>query len=141
MADRREYIPMKTRLAAMLLTVRVVEDGNLVPFIDHDTAKTLTPDQIISLFHMDHWPIRKGDGGPDAPWNIVFRPIMEHRVKTAKVDLPEIAKSRKITASHEEFRRRLLAKDAGEPVERRGKYRRKVNGDIVRRSAGRTGRE
>ena len=115
---------MKVQLAAMLLTVRVEENGELVPFIDHDTAKLLTADQIISLFHKDHWPIRKEQGGPDLPWNIIFRPIMAHRHKTATKDIPEIAKGHRITAANEEFRRKMLAKvgrgeEAEQPARRK----------------------
>ena len=54
---------LKVRYAAALL-----EMGR-----SHSHAKLLHADQIISLFHADHFPIRKVDGGPDEPWNIVHR--------------------------------------------------------------------
>jgi hypothetical protein len=144
--SRRAYIPMKVQLAAMLLTVRIEEDGKLVPFIDHETAKQLTADQILSLFHRDHYPLRKVDGGPDAPWNIVFRPIQEHRRKTAKRDQPEIAKSRRLVKTQEEFRRKMLAKagqgEAGAVSQKkhpmpgsrhhRSKLRKRMNGTVER---------
>jgi hypothetical protein len=44
----------------------------------------------------------------------VPRLIRAHRRKTAKRDLPEVAKIRQVTAEAE-FRTRLLAKDLGEP--------------------------
>ena len=110
MTGRRDYIPLKGQLAAVLLTMLVEEDGKLVPFIDHETAKKLTPEQIISLFHRDHYPVRKEQGGPDAHWNLVFRPIMEHRHKTAKIDKPAIAKSDRLSAAQAETRRKMLAK-------------------------------
>jgi hypothetical protein len=106
----RAYIPLKKRLASALLTIRVEENGKLVPFIDYETAKKLTADQIISLFQFDHWPIAKWMEGADEPWNLVPRPIMEHRVKTAKYDTPNSAKAGRVTEANEEFRRKMLAK-------------------------------
>src|SRR5688572_5207602 len=53
----RRHISLTKKLASALLTIRVEENGKLVPFIDHETAKTLTAAQIISLFHFDHYPI------------------------------------------------------------------------------------
>ena len=121
MSDRA-YIPLKKRLAAVLLTIRVEENGKLVPFLDYDTAKKLTADQIISLFHFDHFPIAKWLDGPDEPWNLVPRPIMQHPIKTAKIDTPASAKAERITERQEEFRRKMLAKiGQGEPLPERVK--------------------
>ena len=137
----RAHISLRTQLAAMLLTIRVEdEEGKLVPFIDYETAKQLTPEQICSLFQIDHYPVRKEQGGSDAPWNLVFRPIMAHRHKTATKDIPEIAKGHRITAANEEFRRKMLAKvgraEDGEPPPRRKRSRpmdyRKFDGTPVR---------
>lgn len=112
----RAHIPLKVKLAAALLQMlRPDENGKLVPVIPHEDAKHMTADQIISLFNFDHTPIPKAHGGPDAPWNLEPRPILEHRRKTAKVDVPMIAKTDRIIDAQAEFRRRLLAKDAGEP--------------------------
>jgi len=49
------------------------------------------------------------------PTNLVPRLIRAHRRKTAKRDLPEVAKIRRVTAAEAEFEARLLAKDRGEP--------------------------
>lgn len=76
----------------------------------------MSAEQIVSLFQFDHYPIRHEAGGPDAPWNLVPRFLMEHRVKTSKIDMPEIAKIRRITKAEEEFRKRLLTpRDEREP--------------------------
>jgi hypothetical protein len=113
---KRAHIPDRVKLASALLQMlRPNDAGQLVPVIPHDHARLMTADQIISLFQFDHHPILKSDGGPDEPWNLDPRPIREHREKTAKVDVPQIAKTRRVVKSQEEFRRRLLAKDAGEP--------------------------
>jgi hypothetical protein len=45
----------------------------------------------------------------------VPRLVHAHRRKTAKRDLPEVAKIRRVTAAEAELRARLLAKDLGEP--------------------------
>ncbi len=70
----------------------------------------MSAEQIISLFAFDHYPIRHEAGGPDEPWNLQPRLILEHRIKTATVDVPEIAKIKRVTKKQEEFRQRLLAK-------------------------------
>lgn len=120
----RRYIPLKTKLAAVLCQMLRVDDaGKLVPTIPYDEAKTLTEDQILSRFQWDHWPFRHTDGGPDAHWNLQPMLKADHIEKTAKKDIPEIAETRRITASQEQMRRRLLAKSGqGEATDRpRGK--------------------
>jgi hypothetical protein len=107
---KRPHISLTKKLASALLTIRVEEDGKLVPFIDHETAKTLTAAQIISLFHFDHYPIAVWMDGSDEPWNLVPKPIMEHRVKTAKYDTPASAKADRVTEDQERFRQKMLAK-------------------------------
>lgn len=98
----------------MNLSVRLASTLLALGHIPHEHAKQLSALQIISLYQWDHYPIRKADGGPDEPWNL--RPLMiaPHREKTAKHDAPDMAHERKVSAAHEDFRRRLLAKDAGE---------------------------
>jgi hypothetical protein len=142
----RTHISLKTKLASALLTIRVVEDGKLVPFIDHDTAKKLTADQIISLFHFDHHPIAKWMEGSDEPWNLVPRPIMAHRLKTAKYDTPNSAKADRVVEAQEEFRQKMLEKvgqgDAQPQHEKRRRlmpgsrasgWKQKLSGEWVRR--------
>jgi hypothetical protein len=112
----RTHISLKTKLAAALLQMlRDDGTGKLIPVIAYDDAKLMTADQILSLYEWDHHPIRHADGGPSEPWNLVPRPIVEHRRKTATQDAPEMAKGRKITAAHQEFQRRMLAKAEGVP--------------------------
>ncbi len=143
----RAYIPLKTKLAAALRTMLVEEDGKLVPFVDYETAKQMTEDQILSLFHFDHDPTPVDFGGSDEHHNLVPRPIKEHRIKTAKVDIPRIRKSVRLSARQEEFRRIMLANagrapDAptrtlsrGRPIDgsKRSRYKKKINGSVERR--------
>jgi hypothetical protein len=112
---KRKHIPCSVKLASALLQMkRPDETGKLVPIIPHEDAKLMTAEQIISLFHFDHYPVRHADGGADEPHNLQPELIAPHRIKTAKIDVPEIAKSRRIRAKQEETRRRILARDAGE---------------------------
>lgn len=111
---RRAHIPLKTKLAAALLTMlRPDDDGNLVPVIPHEDAKAMSDDQIISLFHFDHDPIPHAHGGPDEAWNLTPRPLAEHRIKTAKRDIPQMAKTRRLSKAQEEFRRKILERPCG----------------------------
>lgn len=98
MAERK-HIPLKVKLAAALLKL-----GH-VPF---SQAQRMTADQIIALYDFNHHPIPHAQGGPDEPWNLdpMLRP--EHREITAKKDIPQIAKTKRISREHEEFQRRLL---------------------------------
>lgn len=105
----RAHISLKTKLASALLTlVRPDDEGNLVPFIPHEHAKKMSDDQIISLFHFDHHPVPHSQGGPDEAWNLTPLPLAEHRTKTSKVDVPQIAKTKRVARSHSEFCARAL---------------------------------
>ena len=99
---KRAHLSLKTKLASALLALEGFQYDevtgkccrvNLIPYED---SKRMTADQIISLFAFDHYPQRKADGGPDEPWNLEPRLIQAHREKTAKVDVPEMAKSKRI---------------------------------------------
>lgn len=108
----RKSISLSVKLAATLL---MLTDADGSPLIPHEHAKLMSADQIISLFQFDHYPIRHEAGGPDEPWNLVPRMIVPHRIKTAKIDIPEAAKIKRIVPAEEEFRRRMLAKGSPEP--------------------------
>ncbi len=111
MAERK-HISLKVKLAAALLQMkrceRTLTGERWTLVIPHEEAKTLTPDQIIARFHFDHYPIPHAQDGPDEPWNLTPAPIAGHQEKTAKVDIPQIAKTKRISKDHEEFRRRML---------------------------------
>lgn len=111
---KRKPIPLETKLAAALLTtMRPDENGKLVPVIPPEHAQHMTAREVISLFHFDH-NIPHALGGSDAHHNLVPRPLMEHRHKTATVDVPAIARTKRISEKHEAFRRRVLAKTGQE---------------------------
>jgi hypothetical protein len=95
----RKHISLTVKLAAALLKL-----GH----VPHSQARRMTADQIIALYHFDHYPIPHAQGGVNEPWNLDPVLVAVHREKTAKIDLPMIAKTKRISKSHEEFRRKLL---------------------------------
>jgi hypothetical protein len=144
---RRAHIRLKTKLAAALChMLRDDGTGNLVPIISYEDAKQMSEEQILSVFQFDHDPIAKHLDGPDEHWNLKPRPIIEHRQKTAQIDTPQAAKAVRLSAEHEDFRQRMLAK-AGQgeaPSQRQGKgrpmpgsrrsgFRKKMDGTVERR--------
>lgn len=108
MSDRK-HISLKVKLAAALLKL-----GH-VPF---SQAQRMTADQIIALYDFNHHPIPHAQGGPDEPWNLdpMLRP--EHREVTAKKDIPQISKTKRISKEHEAFRQRLLTPRDERPPKR-----------------------
>lgn len=150
---KRKAPTLKEKLAAFVLTMKVEENGVLVPLVTRDQAKNMTADQLISLIQIDHAPIPVATAvalgmTPDEynhPTNLTPLPIMEHRIKTATKDVPTIAKGNRISAAHEDFKRRLLAKVTGDevaetpkrkatlPGSRSTPWRKKINGRVERR--------
>jgi hypothetical protein len=115
MAAKRSHIPCATKLASALLTiVRPDETGKFVPVISYEEAQKLTAEQVISRFRFDHYPIPHAQGGPDHHSNLLPRPTAEHEARTAKLDIPQIAKTKRLSKQQEAFRARLLAKTEGE---------------------------
>jgi hypothetical protein len=105
----RKGIPMKTKLCAALCSLVHEEDGQLVPVIPRDEAKKLTEDEVLARFEFDH-AVHHAIGGAEQHWNLTPRAKAHHRQKTAKQDIPQIAKTKRLEKATEEFRRKLLAK-------------------------------
>lgn len=90
----RSHISLKTKLAAAICELLA---------IPHEHAKLITEDQVLSLVNWDHYPIRRHDGlvlgmtvaEVDHHSNIVPKTIMAHRKKTAEIDQPQIAKTKR----------------------------------------------
>jgi hypothetical protein len=143
------------KLAALVMTLKVEVNGELVPLVTREEAKKMTADQVASLIHIDHDPIpfaiaRDLGMTPEEynhPTNLTPRPIIEHRIKTVTKDVPQIAKSNRLSAAHEEFQRRMLRRIGqaeGEEEKPKRKalingsrgtpFRKKINGQVVRRS-------
>lgn len=113
----RGHISLKEKLASALCQM-LCDDGagNLVPVIPYEHAKQMTADQVLSLWHWDHYPIRKTDGGPDRHFNIVPRLILGHRVKTSTIDVPQTRKADRIRRADDASVNRLLARHQCEPA-------------------------
>ena len=147
---------LKEKLAAFVLTMKVEENGQLVPLVTRDEAKNMTTEHLLSLLQWDHSPVPVATAvalGMTAdeynhPTNLTPMPIVAHRIKTAKTDVPTIAKGNRISAAHEDFQRRLLRKvgateGADETPKRKTKaviqgsrnspWKRKINGRVERR--------
>jgi hypothetical protein len=114
----RKAIPQRTKtvaaLRALAETMRVEKDGKLVPVITHAQAKRMTEDEIEALFQWDH-NVHHAIGGCIQHWNLTPMLVAQHAVKTAKQDIPQIAKTKRLEKATEEFRRKLLAKTGSEP--------------------------
>lgn len=151
---KRKDPTLKEKLAAFVLTMKVEENGVLVPLVTRDQAKNMTTDNLLSLLNWDHSPIPVATAvalgmTPDEynhPTNLTPLPIMEHRTKTAQIDVPAIAKSNRISAAHQEFQRKMLARAGQEeaaekaptrktviPGSKASGWKRKLNGRVERR--------
>lgn len=135
---KRKHVSLKTKLAAALLKMLKADDaGVLRPVIPFDEAKTLTADQIISRFHFNHYPIPHAHGGPDEPWNLDPEPVEHHREITAKIDIPRIAKGKRVVKAEAAHQAVMAAKQAGEVAETRSAWPkgRKLQSRPFRRTA------
>lgn len=126
---KRRAPTLKQKLAATLLTiVRPDAEGVLRPVIPMHEAKGMTPQQIISRFEFDHVVFHVW-GGPCDPWNLVPRPVAEHREKT-KRDAGEIAKVRRGLKKRSGTKRKSRAipgsRDSGWKKPMRGPAERRV---------------
>lgn len=83
------------KLASVLL---MLTDGLGKPVIDRDRAKGMSAEQIVRMFECDH-EIHRAIGGTNHPTNLTMRMKAEHREKTAKRDVPQIAKTKRIAAA------------------------------------------
>lgn len=108
---KKAHISLREKLASALAHMMVEVDGKLERAIPYQDAKRMTADEVLSLFHFDHG-IFESIGGPTAHWNLTPRFIQDHRVKTAKIDRPAMAKADRISDEHAAFQRRVLAKSS-----------------------------
>ncbi len=124
MSAKRSHVSLKTKLAAVLRDLAVERDGRLERALSYEEAKAMTDDQILSLFQFDHG-IHHAIGGGIQHWNLTARFIAEHRAKTAKQDVPMIAKADRISDAHREFQRKILEKAGIQSGQETGQKRHK----------------
>lgn len=134
---------LSEKLASVLLVLKLGDDW-LIP---EPIRSKGSADEILKCCQWDHYPVRRADGGTNDPRNVRPLPAAVHAEKTAKKDLPEIAKGKRLSRAAEETRRIILAKVgqiADEDVKRRkranplpcGKrsgWKKPLNGNAVRR--------
>jgi hypothetical protein len=131
------------KLAAVLLLLKVGDEW-LIP---EPTRSKGNAHEILRYATWDHYPIRRADGGTNDPRNIRPLSIAAHGEKTAKTDIPQIAKGKRLARSAEETRRIILARvgqlaDA-EVMRRKRKHplpcgkasgwKKRLDGQVVRR--------
>lgn len=89
MSRKRDYIQLSERLAAALAC--------LLPNDKRDElrVKKVPAEDVIKLFHNDHI-VPHADGGSNAWHNLDPLLTAVHQEKTAKVDIPRIAKGKRI---------------------------------------------
>lgn len=86
--------------------------------IPHEVGKNLTREQIMGMVQWDHHPvpvaIAKDLGWEPAVYNHPsnLAPLLreDHAVKTAKQDVPRIAKAQRVMRKHAAFRSLILSK-------------------------------
>lgn len=98
MTRSRKEPTLKAKLAATLRELLK---------IPYDEARLLTTDQIISRVEFHHIHYHAQDGVDDH-WNLDPLPKAEHKERTAKIDIPQIWKTKRISKAEAEFRTRLL---------------------------------
>lgn len=98
------------------LRKRITDRTLLAHFIDrvfeipHEHQKLMHEDQVISLIERDHWPVPVAEGGANHHSNVWARLIADHREKTRKVDVPAIAKGKRIRNAETVRRFKAVAK-------------------------------
>jgi len=86
---KRGYIPYAEKLASLL--------GPKLG-IGYEARKTMSAAEINARFDWHH-NIANADGGPDLHWNIEPIEREAHRERTAKIDVPRIAKGKRLRKS------------------------------------------
>lgn len=115
----RKAIPLAVKLEALLINGPVHDkDGRKVCDI-----KSLDWDHCPPL-QLRVWDPESGDTIPPAnsPEHIFPMVKADHREKTRK-DIPEIAKTKRLANDHDEFRRKILARECGDKRSPSGKIK------------------
>jgi hypothetical protein len=114
----RPHMPIKVKLEAVLINGPVLDaEGNRVCSLE-DINFDHQPPLMARVFDPEKW-----DTIPPAndPSHIVPLAKPVHGEKTAKVDIPQIAKTKRLANDHEEFRRKILSRECGEKRKPSGK--------------------
>ena len=120
MTQKRKPPSLSEKLAAALLhldALRCQVDPALAACIERERAKQMTPKQIAQHYQWDHSPIPHAWDGSTHPTNLNPIPVKHHREKTAKKDVPVIAKAKRAGKKHALHQSAMQAKTAPEPPE------------------------
>lgn len=109
----RKYIPLREQLAAAL--------SMLLPQAQRDElrAAKVPAQRVISLFSPDHG-ILHAMGGADVWWNLTPMLRAPHKDKSRR-DTSIVAKVKRVSAAHEDFRRRVLTVEK-QPRDQRSRW-------------------
>ena len=102
---KRAHINKDTKIASLLLEVWHLR-GRGIPYAE---AKMLTAGQICSLAEWHH-STPHAIGGSIHPINLTAMPILEHRKRTREIDVPAIAKGKRIRRKQEQHLTRMTEK-------------------------------
>jgi hypothetical protein len=94
---RRPHVSLTTKLAAVLAELQYLRGD---PFA-WPQLKAMTDAQLCSLYQWDHGVYHAWDGSKPHFTNLTPRLILAHREKTAKRDIPTIAKVRRAEKKRE----------------------------------------
>lgn len=86
MPRARAHISLEDKLASALYAL------GFIPYAD---AMAMGRSNFLSLWHYDHSK-RHAEDGEDEFWNLTPLLIPQHRIKTATIDIPQIAKNKRI---------------------------------------------
>ena len=95
MSRKRQRISKEIKIASLLLEVWSMR-GCGIPFRE---AQAMTAKSICAEAEWDHG-VWHSSGGSIHPTNLTARRKADHRRKTAKVDIPAIAKSKRVSRKH-----------------------------------------
>lgn len=106
--------PSLSQIAAALVARYVLK-------LTHEQTKAMTVAEIMACIQTDHDPV-PASIAQDLGWipaqynhpsNLTVRKVAEHKHKTDTKDIPQIAKSRRISKEQEAFRAQVLAVKTG----------------------------
>lgn len=110
----RKHISLREQLAAALAMLLPAEQ------CDDLREKKVPAKTVIALFSPDHG-ILHALGGSDRWWNI-YPMLREPHQEKSRRDTAIVAKVRRITPNHEEFRRRMLKPNKRRVTRDKGKW-------------------
>ena len=123
---KRKKLSRTERYAAVILDLK---RGTGEPFVSREDAKHMTALEIIERFEsmtQDAHIVPHAIGGSAHPSNMTIMDTPQHRDETRKIDIPQIAKTKRVEKDYAEHRRIMLAKTGTEETFPPKKQKRKI---------------